>query len=68
MSTPMVAPALSSPALVGIDAEFAEDGAGFDAGFGVVAGLGLGNAGRLAAAEGDLDGGVPVGLGRLDLA
>src|SRR6202008_597025 len=51
----------------GVDAEFAQRGAGFDAGLGVVAGYGLGDAGGAALAVGDLQRRVAVGLCGLDL-
>ena len=60
MSTLSSPPTLSSPTLVGGDAELAQLGAGFDAGLGEVAGQRLGHAGRAALAERDLHGHVAV--------
>ncbi|MNV91640.1 hypothetical protein D3C71_1861540 [compost metagenome] len=50
-----------------IDAEFFDDFTGFHAGFGEVTRQRLGNAACAAAAEGDLNRGITVGLVRLDL-
>ena len=67
MSAPTVPPALRLRSLVGGDAEFAQDAAGFDAGFGEMACRGFADAVRAALAESDLHGGVAVVLGGLDL-
>ena len=53
--------------LGGIQAEFFEDAAGFDAGLGVVARLRLGDARGTTGAISQLDGGIAVGFQRLHL-